>query len=252
MSNPPDSPARIAVVADIHGNADALSAVLADIGRHGADMVVNLGDHLSGPLAAAETADMVMAHEMVSIRGNHDRWLVEQDAAEMGPSDRAAFDQLGSRHLDWLRALPPTARIGDVFACHATPGDDLTYWLEEVGADGRVAMRSHEGIAELADGVEAGLILCAHTHIPRMVRLGNGRVILNPGSVGLPAYDDDRPVPHVMQTGTPAARWALAERGGSGWAVSFRQVPYDTARMAGLARAAGREDWARAVATGWL
>ena len=61
-------PTRFAVIADIHGNADALSAVLADIDRRGIGTVVNLGDHFSGPLAAAETARSAAAM-MGAIRG---------------------------------------------------------------------------------------------------------------------------------------------------------------------------------------
>ncbi|MEN0099242.1 MAG: metallophosphoesterase family protein, partial [Brucella pseudogrignonensis] len=92
---------RFAVIADIHGNSDALAAVLADIDALNVQTIVNLGDHLSGPLAARETADMLMAREMIAIRGNHDRWLVEKAVEDMGPSDRVAYDQLEERHLAW-------------------------------------------------------------------------------------------------------------------------------------------------------
>lgn len=83
------------------------------------------------------------------------------------------------------------------------------------------------------------------------MRLG-GQLIVNPGSVCLPGYTDDRPVPHVMQTGTPDASYAILERGAAGWSVIFRQVPYDCGRMAACARARGREDWAQALAPGWV
>lgn len=84
---------RFAVISDIHGNSDALAAVLADIDALQIQTIINLGDHLSGPLAARETADMLMAREMICIRGNHDRWLVEKPLADMGPSDRVAREQ---------------------------------------------------------------------------------------------------------------------------------------------------------------
>jgi len=67
---------KIAVIADIHGNDLALEGVLADIAALGISDVVNLGDHLSGPMNAARTADILMARNFPSIRGNHDRWLV--------------------------------------------------------------------------------------------------------------------------------------------------------------------------------
>ncbi|MBK4214506.1 metallophosphoesterase family protein [Paracoccus caeni] len=248
---------KFAIIADIHGNADALRAVIEDMARHNLDAVVNLGDCLSGPLAARETAEILMASRIISIRGNHDRWLVEQQPSEMGPSDRAAHEQLDPRHLDWLAGLPEVLCFsgglsGDVFLCHGTPNSDVTYWMEQVLPSGMVTMRSHDAIAAEAAGLDASLILCGHTHIPRLVRLATGQVILNPGSIGCPAYTDDQPVFHVMETGSPAASYAIAAQSPQGWAVSFHQVPYDTRRMVDLARRAGRDDWATALGTGWL
>jgi len=119
---------RFAVISDIHGNSDALAAVLADIDALQIETIVNLGDHLSGPLAARETADMLMAREMICIRGNHDRWLVEKSLAEMGASDRVAREQLDDRHIEWLRAMPASRSLADgrIFICHGTPSSDTT------------------------------------------------------------------------------------------------------------------------------
>lgn len=179
---------RFAVIADIHSNADALRAVLQDIARQDVESIVNLGDHLSGPMAARETAELLLDADMPSVRGNHDRWLVETEPANMISIDRAAFDQLKDRHLDWLRALPPTLRLSeDVFACHGTPDSDTTYWMEAVSTDGDVVLRSKEEIVRDADGVDASLMLCGHTHLPRRIDLPDGRVILNPAASGAPA-----------------------------------------------------------------
>lgn len=244
--------ARFAVIADIHGNADALAAVLADIDAQGIGTILNLGDHFSGPLAAAETAEMLLARgDMVSIRGNHDRYLLETPAGHMGASDAAAHAQLEPRHLDWLRALPASARLGDVLLCHGTPDDDETYLLDEVGPAG-IGPRDAAGIAGLIDGTGAQVILCAHSHLPRAVRLPGGPLVVNPGSVGCPGYVDDEPVPHLVETRLPDASYAVLDRAGGDWRVSFHLVPYDTGRMVGLARAAGRAEWAQALATGWL
>lgn len=67
---------RIAVISDIHGNDLALEAVLADIDAQGIDEIVNLGDHLSGPLNAARTAEILIDRGTAAIQGNHDRYLV--------------------------------------------------------------------------------------------------------------------------------------------------------------------------------
>ena len=84
---------RFAALADIHGNSFALEAVLQDMDSLGIKDAVNLGDFFSGPIDAAKTAALLLERDFVSVRGNHDRYLIEQDPAEMGPSDRVAFDQ---------------------------------------------------------------------------------------------------------------------------------------------------------------
>ena len=97
---------RFAAIADVHGNHLALDAVLADIRAQGITEIVNLGDMASGPLDARRTLDTMMAMNATCVRGNHDRYLIEQQPDEMYPSDRIAHGQLTSAHLDWLRALP--------------------------------------------------------------------------------------------------------------------------------------------------
>lgn len=244
---------RFAVLGDIHGNAFALEAVLQDMDRLGVSTAVNLGDFFSGPLDAAKTADLLQDRDFPSIRGNHDRYLVQQRRADMGPSDQLAFDQLGQIHLDWITGLPETRVVfDDVFMCHGTPRSDSTYWLERIADNGTPRRASLPEIQAEAEGIEASLILCAHTHIPRSIRLLDGRMIVNPGSVGCPAYDDDMPVYHQMQTGTPNASYAVVERRNQGWAVDFRSLPYDWGKAIALAARNGRPDWARALATGWF
>ncbi|GAA5616150.1 MULTISPECIES: metallophosphoesterase family protein [Brucella] len=245
---------RFAVISDIHGNSDALAAVLADIDALQIQTIINLGDHLSGPLAARETADMLMAREMICIRGNHDRWLVEKPLADMGPSDRVAREQLDDRHIEWLLAMPASQSLADgrIFICHGTPSSDTTYWMEKVIANGEVVLRTRDEIEAEAEDIAASLIFCGHTHTPRIVRLGDGRMLVNPGSVGCPGYDDDHPVPHVVQTGNPNASYAVIEQTGSGRQITLRNIPYDTARMVRMAENNGRADWARVVRSGWF
>jgi predicted phosphodiesterase len=69
---------RIAVVADIHGNVRALRAVMDDLKQVAPDSVVNLGDCASGPLEAAETIDVLMSLAWTTVRGNHDRQLLDR------------------------------------------------------------------------------------------------------------------------------------------------------------------------------
>ena len=163
---------RFAAIADVHGNYLALEAVLADIRAQGIGEIVNLGDMASGPLDARRTMDALMALDAIHVLGNHDRWLIDRPVEKMGSWDRPAHAQLGIEHLDWLRTVPSTRIFRDqVFLCHATPADDNVYWLETVTPDGSVRMSPLEAIEKEAEGISQSLILCAHTHIARAVRL---------------------------------------------------------------------------------
>lgn len=246
---------RFAAIADIHGNCAALEAVLLDIGQQGipTNAIVNLGDCLSGPLEAGRVAELLMSLDLPTVRGNHDRYLIEQRMEDMGPSDANAFRQLSPQHFDWLRSLPATlVWRSDVFLCHATPHADDIYWLETLGDDGVVHYRPRAEVEAWAEGISQSLILCAHTHLPRAAQLSDGRLVVNPGSVGCPAYSDDHPVPHVVEAGTPLASYAICEQQEGQWSVSFRLIPYDHMKQSRIAEAAARPDWAAALATGWL
>jgi predicted phosphodiesterase len=244
---------KFAAIADVHGNDLALEAVLADIRAHGISDIVNLGDAASGPLEAARAIDLLIDCDAVSIRGNHDRYLIDRAPAKMGSWDRPAYDQLAERHLDWLRALPPTGLFREsVFLCHGTPSSDETYWLEAVLPGGHVQLAAVDAITRAADGIAQRLILCGHTHVARAVRLADGRMIVNPGSVGSPGFRDVHPYPHVIEAGTPDARYAILELKADQWHVAFRQVPYDHHAMARLARAKQEVDWASVLETGRL
>ncbi|WP_213286772.1 metallophosphoesterase [Bradyrhizobium sp. sGM-13] len=244
---------RFAAIADVHGNYLALEAVLADIRALGIGEIVNLGDMASGPLDARRTMDALMALDAVHVLGNHDRYLIDRPPEKMGSWDRPAHAQLEERHLDWLRAVPKTAVFRDrVFLCHATPEHDEVYWLETVLPDGTVRMSSLDAIEESARGVTQSLILCAHTHLARAVRLRDGRLIVNPGSVGSPGYRDVHPFPHVVEAGTPDARYAILELTDGAWRVTFRHVPYDHGAMATLAQRNGQAELASALATGLI
>lgn len=241
---------KIAVLSDIHGNIAALEAVLAHAAGLAPDRIVNLGDICSGALWPAETADRLMALDLPTIRGNHERQVLDGDVARMGPSDRHARMSLGQEQLAWLAGLPPTLRLSDdVLLVHGTPGSDLDYFLETVTPTGVRAATPQE-VAQRAGDARAELILCGHTHVPRAVQLADGRLIVNPGSVGLPAYDDIHPFPHAIENGSPHARYATVTRERGGWQASFHLVRYDWERAASDAEENGRADWARALRSG--
>ncbi len=241
---------KIAVFSDIHGNIAALDAVLAHATRMSVDQTVNLGDICSDALWPRETADRLMALDLPTIRGNHERQLLEGQKERMGLSDQHAANTLREDQLAWLASLPETLRLSDeIMLVHGTPDSDLGYFLETVTEAG-VRPATFSEVAERAGDCDAQVILCGHTHVPRAVRLADGRLIVNPGSVGLPAYDDEYPFPHVIEKGLPHASYAVVSKENSAWEVSFHLVPYDWDQAALDAEANDREDWATALRTG--
>jgi hypothetical protein len=129
--------------------------------------------------------------------------------------------------------------------------DDREYLLDTVDA-GRTRLATAAEIEQRLSGATAPVILCGHSHLPRAVRTATGQLLVNPGSVGLPAFDDGNPSYHVIETGSPDARYAVLERRSSAWAVSLLSVPYDFEPMANLAEENARPEWAHALRTGYV
>jgi predicted phosphodiesterase len=242
---------RIAVISDVHGNRWALEAVLADIERRGVRHVANLGDSLYGPLDPAGTARILLPLDIPTVRGNEDRIVVEPpwDAA-VSPTLAYVRESLDPAHVRWLEGLEISLTAYEhLYLCHGSPERDDEYLLQEV-SDTRVALRDSNGLMARVSGLAQPVLLCGHDHVPRTVWLPDGRLIVNPGSVGLPAYADDVPFPHVMQTGAPHARYSIASRGEAGWRIEDIAVPYDWETAVAVAAENGRPDWAAWLRTG--
>lgn len=204
----------IAVLSDIHGVLPALDAVLAEPDVAAASRIVLTGDIASGP-QPAEVLDRLLAlgDRVTWVRGNADRELVAlargEDAEVPDEISPWAAGQLSADQVAWLAALPhpvtlAVAGFGPVVFCHGTPRDDA----EVVLADTRLG-RWAEVLGGLAADVQT--VVCGHTHMP-FARLANGRLIVNPGSVGMPY-------------GRAGAHWALLSDG----VVSLRRSEFDIA-----------------------
>jgi predicted phosphodiesterase len=242
---------RIAVLSDVHGNLLALDAVLADIGTRSVDLIVNLGDLLSGGLQPRETADRLLEVDLLTVRGNHERQLLTMPRATMGRSDQLADETITDRHREWLAGLPVTLQVADgVLAFHGSPTDDLVYLLETVEETGARPATDQEVMERLGSFTEWPLLLCGHTHLQRIRGLPRGGVVVNPGSVGWPAYADDEPHAHVMEAGTPHARYAVVDDASGQWTAELCTVDYDWMAAAMIAERNDRPDVARALRTG--
>lgn len=242
---------KLAILSDIHGNRWALEAVLDDLSRTPVDARINLGDSLWGVLDPAGTADILMSIEMRSVRGNTDRDLLAP-RTPLAPSiethSRAALTEA---RRAWLERHEPPFVVGGVLACHGTPDNDSKTLLEEISEQG-VRRRSGAEVRAVLGQLptDVSIVLCGHSHVPGMVQVPGGPLVLNPGSIGLPAYRHTVPHAHRMESGSPHARYALIEGRSGSWRVELRAVVYDWAAAAARADEIGRADWAHALRTG--
>ena len=231
-------PASVAVLSDIHGVLPVLDAVLAEPDLQAADLVVVTGDHAAGPMPVAVLDRLTgLGDRVLLVRGNADRELVAVARGGTSPYPESvwAAAQLRTDQVELLAALPHPVRVevdgfGPVVFCHGTPRDD-----EEVVLVDTRLVRWSEAFAGLAE-VER-TVVCGHTHMP-FVRLVDRRLVVNPGSVGMPY-------------GRPGGAWALLHDG----QVSLRHTVVDaeaaiTAVIAGSTypdRAAWAEEYLRAT-----
>ncbi len=243
---------RIAVLSDVHGNLAALEAVVADFKRRGVDAVVNLGDALSGPLLPRETAQYLMATAWTHLAGNHERQLLSPPTSDDDPSDSYARSQLGNAERHWLTTLPHCRAFDDeILLCHGSPRRDNECLLETI-EPGRPRLATAIEIDERLGDFRAAVVLCGHTHIPRAARSSRGQLLVNPGSVGQPAWDDTQPFHHAVENGSPDARYAIVERRAARWRVELVAVAYDYRPMMDLALRNGRGDWESILCRGYL
>lgn len=240
---------KLAVLADIHGNAPALEAVLEDFAGRDFDAVVNLGDAFNGPIDPAGVMRRLRATPMLHVRGNGERMVLADEPEKRTRSATFARERLSAQDLRWIATWPAVVEHAEFFACHGSPASDEEYLLEEPKGDS-VRLRAGTEIAASLGG-QCGLVLCGHSHVPRFVAVTEGTWVLNPGSVGLPAYALTSPMPHAMQVGSPCARYAVAVQRTAGWRVCHVALPYDHERAAAAADEAGFAEWARSLRTGY-
>ncbi|HEX3384827.1 MAG TPA: metallophosphoesterase family protein [Mucilaginibacter sp.] len=234
-----------AIISDIHGNSLALTAVLNDIKSRGIEDIINLGDHFFGALEPEETASTLRENPMLCISGNTDREILQSIDSNFTKDgmDRVKAD-LSQQSISWLRKLPKTAtHHGLFFVCHGTPESDDEYLLEKVTAKG-VFVHNDEDLVERTKQINERIILCGHSHVNRVIYLSNDKIILNPGSVGLPAYLGTGEHRFAMESNTPHTKYAIVQADGDDISIEQVLVAYDWRKASENARKNGNEKWA--------
>ncbi|MVN90250.1 metallophosphoesterase family protein [Mucilaginibacter aquatilis] len=240
-----------AIISDVHGNCLALQAVLADIKAKKINTIINLGDHVFGALEPEECAQIIRNTPMFNISGNTDREILESlDKVTEKENMERVKGELSKDSIMWLKSLPPTAVFDEVFfVCHGTPTSDNEYLLEKVTPNGVFVYNDDELIAKTSH-ITQKVILCGHSHVNRLVYLSNGKIILNPGSVGLPAYLGVGEHRFAMESMTPHAKYAIVCTDGVTVNIEQVYVAYNWNRASNVAKANGSDNWSHFLLNG--
>ena len=220
--------APVALLYDVHGNLNALEAVVRDAEGAGATSYVLGGDYaLFGPAPEETVARLKALPDATWIRGNGERWTANpRDAPEneVVPGAIAACrDALDAEAVAELAQLPEQVVLDGIRFCHGSPISDVRSFMPEPTDDE----------TELLDGVTEPRLIFGHTHLPFARRSASGVELVNPGSVGMP-FDGD-----------PRAAYAVLHDDGR---IEHRRVDYDHRASAEAVRERfGAEPWTDTV-----
>lgn len=188
---------RMAIVADIHSNVQALASVVSDIQKSEPDIVVCAGDIVgygANPNECCRAAQRICTH---AIQGNHDLSVLTGDTSGMNRYAASAIEWTSRnivaeprKYLDEL-GRESRFKLGEVRVSlhHGSVKDPLEYVYEEDVRD------------SLLTSAEADVLILGHTHVPYVRKFRSGLVV-NPGSVGQPRDGDNRASYALLDTDT--------------------------------------------------
>jgi putative phosphoesterase len=220
---------RIATISDMHGNAVAFEAVAEDLKKQSPDAIIFLGDAVIRGPQPAECVELLRSlNPLVSVRGNYDHLFTRFPKPDWKPQDTRQeivleafeYDKRYLSHIDqqWLGNLVMEDRLevnGTKIECyHAAPDSliQVTYpWA------------SLEDLDKLHRDEMTKLVLFGHVH-HAFVRQGNGRLVVNSGSIGTPFDGDNR------------ASYAIVDIDKGDIAVQLRRVSYDIEKSIRIAK----------------
>lgn len=236
---------RIAILADIHANREALDAALERLAALQAGQIILLGDLVGygpDPAYAIETAQRLIEGGAICLLGNHDE-AVDKGSGGMNEFARDAIKwtqgQLSAQHKTFLSALPLQHRISDVLFTHAS-ASRASAWPY---------VRNVETAADCLKDTDAHTVICGHTHVPAVFYTASAATPVRytpPDNKPTPLFAGRRQVVVVgsvgqPRDGNPAACFALLDT--LAMEVTMHRVPYDCVRTARKIAKAGLPSW---------
>ncbi len=216
---------KIALISDIHGNHTALTAVLADLEKQQPDALICLGDIATIGPQPKEVLARLQSLDCIFIQGNHDAAMLNpQEAAALSihpallPNLAWAITQLEPQDVAFLESFQANYEMNldadkKLFCFHASPVNNIDIIL---------ATTPEAILDELLASTNADVLAGGHTHI-QMLRKYNGRLLINPGSVGTSFVT---PPPINTPTLSPWVEYAIVDCGNGAVTINFHRLPW--------------------------
>jgi len=178
---------RIALINDIQGNAVALETILRQLAGS-VDQIVCLGDLVTGP-EPIRVLRLMRQHDVISVRGNMDEVVLNpptctgDDESEQKYAEIDAWCAIQLTHVDrvYLEELPLSVSVSvghfEMVCCHGSP---------QSNTDVIDVTTSDNNLENMLSDTQAHIVATGHMHLP-MLRYLDERLLINPGSVGLPS-----------------------------------------------------------------
>jgi diadenosine tetraphosphatase ApaH/serine/threonine PP2A family protein phosphatase len=242
-------PARLALLSDIHANARALEACLADARVQGADKFAFLGDLVGYGAEPTQVLDTIMGMAKEGawvIRGNHDALAFEPPVTSTTVGESTAswtHDQLNEAQRKFIARLPLVLRHHDVLLVHASAHEPERWHY--VNSEQTAALSLNAAIAEPLGDPDVRYVFGGHVHHQTLYFRGTGRNLMafnpTPG-ISIPVSSARSWIATVGSVGQPrdgqtAAMYALFDARQS--RLTFRRVAYDHDAAARAIRDAG-------------
>lgn len=203
--------ARLGVVGDIHAEDARLAAALAVFREQRVEQVLFVGDVVDGEGDVDRCCALLAEAGALGVRGNHDRWLLEDRMRTLPDAHRRA--ELAPSSIALLEALPVTreieTRAGSLLLCHGVGESDM---LRLSPHDDGYALESNDELRRLIQQRRHRIVVGGHTHVRMVRRYGAGElrlegdgslVFVNAGALAR----SERPCCVVLDLGAPRARF---------------------------------------------
>lgn len=172
---------RIGIIGDIHAEAKLLAIALKYLQNQNLDRLLCVGDIVDGKGNSDRCCQLLQQYQVLTVRGNHDRWLLEEEMRDL--SEATQVTDISAQSYHFLSSLPPTRTFstvaGSLLLCHGIGDRDMVRLLPD---DWGYALESNFELQDLIHSHQYNFAINGHTH-RRMVRKFEHLTVINAGTL---------------------------------------------------------------------